>query len=242
MFVLSSLTFIIPALNEEALLGRCIRSIRSEAPGAQIIVVDNGSTDRTVEVAMGFPGVMVIHEARKGITHARQAGLLAATTTWIGCVDADSELPDHWLLEATRELWFSERDNIVALSGPVMYNELLLPTRLLVFTFYMVGRLFHTVAPMIQGGNCIIRREAMLAAGGFDTDIEFYGEDTMTAKRLSHVGKIKFKLGLYCYGSARRFAAEGFLLTGARYAFNYFWIWIAGRPLSRTHRDHRETT
>lgn len=234
------ITFVIPALNEEILLPSCLRSIRSEAPGAAIIVVDNGSEDRTAEVALSFPNVTVIHEKEKGITKARQAGLLAARTEWIACIDADSQLPDMWYLFATRELWYAKRDGIVALSGPIMYNELLILTRLLVFVFYVFGRLLHVVAPMVQGGNCILNREALLRVGGFNIDVDFYGEDTATAKRLSQVGNLKFRLGFFCFGSARRFAAEGFLLTGARYALNYLWIWIVGHPLNRTHRDHRE--
>jgi glycosyltransferase involved in cell wall biosynthesis len=231
--------FVIIALNEEVLLARCIKSVRSEAPGSQIIVVDNGSTDRTVEVALSFPGVTVVHEKHKVISHARQAGLLAASSEWVAFLDADNELPDMWLLEATRVLWYAKREGVVALSGPIMYHELFVLTKLFIYMFYCIGRILHIFAPMLQGGNSVLNREAILAVGGFDTAIEFYGEDTIVAQRLSHVGKIKFDLAFYIYGSARRFAAEGLWRVGARYALNYFWIWIVGRPLSKTHHDHR---
>jgi GT2 family glycosyltransferase len=95
---------------------------------------------------------------------------------------------------------------------------------------------------MLQGGNFVVDRTAMIAAGGFDKDVEFYGEDTVTAKRLSKLGKVKFDLGLYCISSARRFAAEGLIRIGTRYALNYAWVSITGRPFSRTHDDHREAS
>lgn len=234
------ITFVIPALNEEVLLPSCIRSIRSEAPGALIIVVDNGSEDNTAEVALSFLNVMVIHEERKGVPSARQAGLLAASTEWIACVDADTVLPDMWYLEATRLLWYAKRDGIVALSGPLVFNELFVLSNYMIFAFYCIGKLLHYFMPMLQGGNAIISREAMLAVGGFNTDFVFYGEDTETARRLSEVGKVKFSLGLYANSSARRFIKEGLIWTGTNYFFNYLWVWIAGHPLSRTHRDHRE--
>jgi glycosyltransferase involved in cell wall biosynthesis len=235
------LTFVIPALNEEALIAKCIRSIRSECT-APIIVIDNGSTDNTVAIASAIPGVTVISERQKGITRARQRGLINATTKWVAFIDADSELPDLWVIEANRALWYADRDGIIALSGPVMFRDLLLFSRIFIFAFYVVGKILHNIAPMVQGGNCIINREALLSVGGFDTNVEFYGEDTVTARRLSHAGKLKFNLSMYCYASARRFLAEGLIRIGIRYALNYLWVWIAGRPLTRTHRDHREST
>ena len=112
--------------------------------------------------------------------------------------------------------------------------------RLVVFVFYCFGRLTHMVAPMLQGGNFIVDREAMMAVGGFDVDTDFYGEDTLTAVRLAKAGKIKFNLGMYCYSSARRIRAEGLLRSGSRYAINYLWVWISGHPWTDTHADHRE--
>jgi glycosyltransferase involved in cell wall biosynthesis len=233
------ITFVIPALNEEVLLPKCIRSIKTECPSASIIVVDNGSTDRTTEVALSFPRVTVVHEERKGITHARQAGLLAAQTEWIACIDADSELPNMWYLEACRELYHAKQNNVVALSGPLVFNDLFVLSNCMIFLFYCIGRLLHLFWPMLQGGNAIINRQAMLQVGGFNTDFEFYGEDTETARRLAQVGKVQFALSFYCLSSPRRFVKEGLLWTGTKYLANYLWVHIAHKPLSRTHRDHR---
>src|SRR5215475_5858284 len=63
-----SITFIIPALNEEKLIAFAIRSIRAEMAGRpneyEILIVDNASTDRTAEVALE-QGAHVVHELRR---------------------------------------------------------------------------------------------------------------------------------------------------------------------------------
>jgi glycosyltransferase involved in cell wall biosynthesis len=240
--MLLDLTFVVPCLNEEALIARCIRSIRSEAPGSQIIVVDNGSTDRSVDIAMSLPGVIVLHESRRGLTQARQSGHLMANTKWVAHIDADNELPDGWLIAAYKAINSGKGKRVVAVSGPPMFKELLVLARGMVFAFYCIGRICHTMMPMLQGGNFIVDRQALLDAGGFDLNVDFYGEDTATAKRLATQGILKFDLDLFCYSSARRIAAEGLVLIGLRYTLNYLWMSIVGKPFTKTHNDHRDAT
>ena len=88
------LSIVVPAYNEEAYLPDCLESIliqtRDLAEPAEIIVVNNASTDRTPEVALGYPGVRVVDEPRKGLTFARQAGYAASTGDLVANVDSDS--------------------------------------------------------------------------------------------------------------------------------------------------------
>ena len=76
------LSFVVPAYNEETYLPACLESIlaqtRELGDDVEIIVVNNASTDRTREVALGYPGVKVVDEPRKGLTFARQAGFAAS--------------------------------------------------------------------------------------------------------------------------------------------------------------------
>ncbi len=57
--------------------------------------------------------------------------------------------------------------------------------------------------------------------GGFNTSIDFYGEDTDIACRIREVGDVKFSFSFPIYSSGRRLAKEGILKTGCRYALNY---------------------
>src|ERR1700678_1258174 len=95
------LSFVIPAYNEETYLPACLESILAQTQGmgdsVEIIVVNNASSDRTREVALGFPGVQVVDEPRKGLTFARQAGFAASLGELIANVDSDSRLTPGWV-------------------------------------------------------------------------------------------------------------------------------------------------
>ncbi len=87
---------LIPALNEEASLGHVLSNL-PEGVFSQIVVVDNGSTDRTAEVARAL-GATVVREPRRGYGRACLAGLAAleANTDTVVFMDADSsDVPEE---------------------------------------------------------------------------------------------------------------------------------------------------
>ncbi len=242
------LSFVIPAYNEAACIGRCLDSIFGELRGKwlpyEIIVVDNASTDDTGEIASRHPGVIVVRESRKGITFARQAGFARSTGELVANLDADTRLIPGWIETVLRE--FDLDPGLVCLSGPQRYEDASWLLRLCTQWFYAVAFLTYCLnrwvfrsGSMVQGGNFICRRAALERIGGFDTSIQFYGEDTDVAQRLSRIGKVKFTFSLPISASARRLHGEGLLATGARYAVNYFWVVTFGRPFTRASRDIR---
>jgi glycosyltransferase involved in cell wall biosynthesis len=92
-------TAAIPVRNGEAYLAEAIESVLAQSrPCDQVIVVDNGSTDRSAEIAAGFgPAVEVVREPRPGIGTARNAALRAARGDYLAFLDAD----DLWEAEKT---------------------------------------------------------------------------------------------------------------------------------------------
>jgi glycosyltransferase involved in cell wall biosynthesis len=98
------LSVVVITLNEEANLGRTLAGVRAlVADGkGEIIVVDSGSTDRTVEIAKSF-GARVFVEQWKGFAAQKNSAIDKATGDWILSLDADEEL-DPPLQEALREL------------------------------------------------------------------------------------------------------------------------------------------
>jgi glycosyltransferase involved in cell wall biosynthesis len=266
------LSFVVPAYNEEAYLPACLESILSQincqpdgqsAPGTgncEIIVVNNASTDRTREVALRYPGVIVVDEPRKGLTFARQAGFAASTGALIANVDADSRLTPGWVAKvlttfAEAEASAAAKSNarpdsrrpLAAFSGPLVYYDLTPRQRVLVHVFYMtawttyaINRYILRVGSMVQGGNFVVNRAALESIGGFNTAISFYGEDTDIARRLNDVGEVRFTFDLKMSSSARRLKSEGMLTMAARYSINYLWTTFFKRPFTDTYVDIRE--
>src|SRR5258708_2636588 len=91
-----TVSVIVPARNEEACLGGCLESLVSQdGVGFEIIVVDDGSTDRTRAIAESFPGVQVIEPGPlpagwSGKNNAVTAGARRARGEWLLFTDADT--------------------------------------------------------------------------------------------------------------------------------------------------------
>lgn len=100
-----NLSVVIIAFNEEANLGRTLASVKAlVADGkGEIIVVDSGSTDRTIEIAKSF-GAKVFVEQWKGFAAQKNSAIDKATGDWILSLDADEEL-DHALQQALQEMF-----------------------------------------------------------------------------------------------------------------------------------------
>lgn len=236
--MINSVSFVVPCYNEEKLLRNCLLSIMAEAvtiEHSEILVVDNGSTDDSAAIAHEL-GCTVVFEKEKGVTRARATGALVAEHEVIAFIDADNMLPKGWLAAALNAL---SGPNVVAASGPVVYYDMVVSRRIVSYVFYILAKASHQLLPMLQGGNFILRKKALTDAGGFDTNIDFYGEDTSTAMRLSEVGKVNFDLNMYLLSSARRLQEEGMVKTGARYIANYLWMHFKGKPFTSRYNDIR---
>lgn len=243
------ISFVIPAYNEESRIAACLDAIRKELSrgsyDAEIIVVNNASTDRTKEIALSFPGVRVVDEPQKGLTHARQAGFKASTGDLIAQIDADSLLTPHWIdtvLEA-----FAHNARLVGLSGPYYYYDLPPFQRAVssLFQFagflaYLLNRFVLNVGSQLMGGNCVVRRTALEAIGGYDTTIEFYGEDVDVARRLHPLGDVKWTYRLPIRSSGRRLKHEGLMTTGITYVRNFLATIFWRSSLEQQHVDVRD--
>jgi glycosyltransferase involved in cell wall biosynthesis len=90
-----SVTAVIPAYNEASRIGAAIESVLAQTyPAAEILVVDDGSSDDTAVVAAGY-GVRVVRQSNAGISAARNRAFDEARGDWIALLDAD----DLWLPE-----------------------------------------------------------------------------------------------------------------------------------------------
>jgi cellulose synthase/poly-beta-1,6-N-acetylglucosamine synthase-like glycosyltransferase len=240
---------VIPAYNEADCIGDCLRSIlreiRSSGCSAEIIVVNNASTDETARVAAGFPGVTVVDEPRAGVNRARQAGFLHARGDIVACVDADTTLTRGWIRTVIRA--FARRERVVCVTGPCVYRDVSPFVRIATVAWYVVafvgfgllGQFVLRRSSLVQGGNHAVRRSALERVGGYNTQIDFHGDDMDTSRRLAKAGVVLFTFRLPAYTSARRLRREGVLRTAWKYALNGFSVSLYGRAFSRSHTDVR---
>ncbi len=90
------LSVVIITFNEEANIGRTLASVQplvADGKG-EIVVVDSGSSDRTVEIAKSF-GAKVFVEEWKGFAAQKNSAIDKATGDWILSLDADEEVDQH---------------------------------------------------------------------------------------------------------------------------------------------------
>jgi glycosyltransferase involved in cell wall biosynthesis len=114
---------IIPAYNSAATLARAVDSVFAQTwPAHEIIVVDDGSTDDTLQVARGFGDrVRVIHQSNAGVSMARNRGAEAATGDWLAFLDADDwYYPDRLRWHAE---WIAHDPGLDFLTGDYEYRH-----------------------------------------------------------------------------------------------------------------------
>jgi len=175
------ISVVIPALNEEAFIGDCLRSLRAQTVSTEIIVVDNGSTDRTVEIASKIAD-RVIEAPGVSIPELRQIGVQAAVGEIIVTTDADTVAPPNWLEKLLRH--FSDPD-VVAVGGSIRPSE---PGPMQ--DLYAKGLSASASIGLLSGANMAYRRDALLKASGYSKVKK--GEDWVLATRLRRYGRVVF--------------------------------------------------
>jgi glycosyltransferase involved in cell wall biosynthesis len=167
---MTSLTIVIPALDEEESIGAILRRVLAARDGLQeagiasleVIVVDDGSTDRTAEVAAGIDGVRVVrHERNRGYGAALKTGLGQARGDLLGFLDADGTYPPEHLPQLCR----------AALAGAdvVIGSRMAGADSEMPLTRFLGNRLFALLVSLLSdqrvrdsaSGMRILRREAL---------------------------------------------------------------------------------
>jgi GT2 family glycosyltransferase len=109
---------VIPVLNGERTIKECLISLlKADYPSErrEILVVDNGSTDRTAEIVKNFP-VRYLREERRGCSAARNTGIRASQGEIIASTDADCIVSQGWLRELVRAF---EEEGVGGVAGEV---------------------------------------------------------------------------------------------------------------------------
>lgn len=241
-----TISVIVCAHNEERFLAPCLHSLlaQSRSPD-EVLVINNASSDRTGAIAAAIPGVRVIDEPRKGLVVARERGRQEARGDLLVYVDADCRAPLMWLERI--ESRFARDRSLLALSGNYRFYDWDRWGRTLLRAYdFTLGPATHVLVKYIlrlgvvfYGGNFAVRRDALERINGFDTTIEFHGEDTNLGRRLSRVGRVELRYDCFLYTSARRYNAMGKGAVFRLYVRNFVSELLHHRPKDSVHLDVR---
>ncbi|HET9837525.1 MAG TPA: glycosyltransferase [Candidatus Angelobacter sp.] len=166
-------SIVIPALNEEKMIGRCLEALAKmdfAKERFEVILVDNGSTDRTREIAESFRdrlNLRILEKRGVRISALRNFGAQEARGGIVAFLDADCLAPKDWL------------ERMIALvpaqGAGIVGAHYLLPEN-----STWVGRTWHRYQEAekrgevshVPAGDLIMRREDFLRIGGFDESIQ----------------------------------------------------------------------
>ncbi len=212
-------TVIIPAYNVESCLERAVWSVlEQEPPPLEVIVINDGSTDKTVEVAGGFGArIRYLEQTNKGPAAARNAGLAVATGKYVAFLDAD----DYWLpgfIQATVAFMEAHPDAVAVSTGwriqPLKGSARMFPSTenplgiagqgdVLENFFEFWGQYDH-----VRTGTVLMRR-SLLGVNGFQrTDLRIC-EDLEFWAWLGTLGPWGFIPRAFWFGDSARVAAQG---------------------------------
>ena len=219
---------IIPAFNEERVLGETLRHVRAALTAfagrgwdAEIIVCDNNSTDDTGELARAA-GVTVVFDPENQIARARNCGAAAATGDWLVFVDADSHPSAELFADMAGQI---EAGHCLAGGSTIRLD---IPERLpciLVRLWNWTSRVTHWMA----GSFIFCDATAFRRIGGFSQEL-FASEDIELSGRLKKLARAESrkivilhhhplvtsarKIHLYTVGEHLRFLAKTILGGG----------------------------
>jgi glycosyltransferase involved in cell wall biosynthesis len=182
------ISIVIPAYNAEKTIAACLDSLLAQAEPRDeydIIVVDDGSTDATCEIAQAR-GVWVLTQANRGASAARNLGAQNARGEIVLFIDADCVADSRWIEAMTAP--FTD-PAIVGVGGMKRTHQRgIVPTFIQMefdYRYDQVSR--HCYIDFIDSGTAAYRRDIFLNCGGFDTHLAD-AEDVDLSYRLSERG------------------------------------------------------
>jgi glycosyltransferase involved in cell wall biosynthesis len=205
----AALSVVVCSLNGAEGVDRCLRALAAQTirPTLELIVVDDGSTDSTSDVARAHGAVVIRHDECRGISAARNSGVRVASAPLVAFLDDDCEPQSDW----AEKVISSASDDILAVGGALVvpheagimrsylsrHNPLdpqeldlahkqTLPYKLWLYLKrqWATPQQGRREVYAFAAGNMAIQRSTILAVGGFDDRIRFGADDDDVLLRL----------------------------------------------------------
>lgn len=221
------ISIVIPAYNEQDQIAACLEAIaKLNVRPFEVIIVDNGCEDRTVEIAKNFSFAKIVKEPKRGLVYARDTGFNTARGDIIGRIDADTLLPVDWT-EKLIDIFSNQ--SIKAVTGGLHFYDIgfsQLIDRIDAFwRSWMARRMEPNSRVFLLGANMAIRKSSWQKVRRQLCHEKGFHEDLDLALHLSKASqKVVLDLSLIANVSARRIDSS--LLEIIKYAFENPWVYL----------------
>ncbi|MEO5357280.1 MAG: glycosyltransferase [Nitrospirae bacterium YQR-1] len=241
----AAVTVIIPNYNGKAYLSDCLNSLRNQTfKDFEIIVVDNGSTDGSVElIKQVFPEVtLIIFNENTGFSHACNAAIKASESPFVALLNNDTEVSPQWLKVLFESMHGSKNTGMAA--SKILLDKMTIDSTGMLIYPDGIGRQRgrgetdtgqyddKTDVLYPSGCACLLRRKMLDETGLFDEDFFAYCEDVDLGLR----GRLAGWLAVFCPDAV---VYHKYSETGGKYsefkAFlverNRIWVAVKNFPL-----------
>lgn len=221
------ISVIIPTLQEQSYIGAMLSKLLKVKPSVEVVVVDGGSQDKTVEVAQRFTA-KVYQIGKRGIAAGRNYGAQRANGDILVFLDTDVTFPTTFpekLLRIFRD------SSVVGATCSIMPLHQQVGAMVFFKLYNLAIRATAKFKAHSRGEFFAVRKTAFQKAKGFDETMPCL-EDHDLANRLSKLGRFVYISDLTVYESLRRFRKVGFRKVVGTWTADYISFMIRGKPLS----------
>jgi len=223
-----TLSVIIPTLQEENYIEKTLSNLKKVTTPIEVIVVDSGSSDKTVEIARRFTD-KVYSIRKRGISVGRNYGAKHAHGDILVFLDTDVIFPLDFV-EKTQKAF--EDHTVVGATCNIMPSDVKLDATLFFYFYNKLLKVFTKIKPHARGEFFAARKGTFFHVKGFDENMPCL-EDHDLANRLSKLGRFVFIPDLTVYESLRRMEKLGFWRVMSIWLINYISLMLRGKPVSR---------
>ena len=183
--------FYLPVYNVEAYIRGAIEGLAGQSyPIREVLVIDDGTRDLSVEIAREYPVRIIAHDENRGLAAARNTAFNNAGAAWVGAIDTDA-VPDPDYTQLIMMELENRDPRVVGAGGRLRERHTdTAPDR------WRAAALSQDRGPQrichsgLFGSNSVLQREAVLAVGGYDESCRTNGEDWYICRQLGESGRL----------------------------------------------------
>ncbi|MBU1863435.1 MAG: glycosyltransferase [Candidatus Omnitrophica bacterium] len=178
----------IPCFNVENYIGQCLESVLNQSYQIdEIMVIDDGSTDKTVDIVSHYNVKIIRHQHNKGIAATRNTAFKIAKNDFVAALDADCSASKHWL----ETLMNSFTDRTIAGVGGALLEKGTASHADRWRAVHMIQNWGTNIVhdpPFLFGSNTLFIKSFVLRAGAYNTFFKINSEDIDLSSRMKAQG------------------------------------------------------